>query len=468
MIESPFAMENSYVLSPCFDFSESDRPMIKLDIWQDFAFNIDGATLEYQTNDNKNWYPVGNVGEGLNWFNSGTISGIPGSNGTGWTADNPINNWQTAKHKLDEIPRNQGLVRFRLAYGAPATSPADAAIRDGFAFDNIWIGERTKRVLIEYFTNMGVDGSIKEINSQFNEKVNTIKDVIDIQYHMNYPGKDTFFDQDPVSSNSRELYYSIANIPYAIIDGGRGDKPEFLIDFTSGTLEDTDLDLAVLDYNVFDIELNTIKGNGVMNIDVKVTSLKNLGQKYLTVYIVIIERKITDVVSDWGENEFESVVRAMLPDAVGTSYNINWTTGTSRQVNLDYFYSNIYDESQVHVVAFVQENDTREVFQVAIDNPNLIEGLKEEIAKDHNFLRIYPNPAKEYVSFRFLEPLPEDIHLEITDNSGRLVKMVKLTTGTELHSMYLNQFEPGIYFVRMIHNKKLMDVQKLVILGNNW
>ncbi len=468
-IETTHAKEKSYVISPCFDFSEAKRPMIKMKIWQDFAFNVDGAVLEFRTNENENWFTVGGVGDGINWYNSGTISGIPGKDGTGWTEANPVDTWQIAKHKLDDIPKNQGLVRFRVAYGAPLTSENEAITRDGFAFDDIWVGERTKKVLVEYFTNMGIDSTIKNINQDFNSVINKMnKDIIDLQFHMDRPGPDVFYDQDEVSSNSRDLYYSYPKVPFAIIDGGRGNQNAFLIDFASEELNESDLDLAVLEDNKFDIELTTDIGNDYLNIDINITSLSKLGEKYITLHVVVVERLIKDETSDWGESDFESVVRAMLPDAAGTSFNINWIPGTTEHVNLDYFYQGIYDRHEVRVVAFVQDNSNLEVYQAAIVNPYAAVGFEQEIVEDKNLFLIYPNPAREYTNFTFTEPLSEGTRVEIVDNSGRLIRIIEIEEGIQLQSIYLRDYEPGLYFVRLINNDKLLDTQKLVILGNNW
>ncbi len=462
-IEDHSARESSYVISPCFDLSEARRPMIKMDIWQAFAYNVDGAKLQYQTEENATWYTVGSVGMGENWYNSSNIQGIPGDDGTGWTGTE--NGWKTARHKLDNIPTDQGLVRFRIAYGAPHNNNI---IRDGFAFDDIWVGERTKRVLIEHFTNMGIDASIKEVNRQFNSLINTMnKDVVDIQYHMNRPGPDTFYDLDNSPPDSRDLYYSLPNIPYAIIDGGRGDDHNFLIDFRSENIEASDLDLAVLIDNQFDIEILPTKADDYVNIDITVTSLENLGPRSLTVHVVIIERLIKDVVSDWGESEFESVVRAMLPNAVGSPFNIDWGPGTSRNVNLGYNFQNIFDIDEVRIVAFIQDNDTREIYQTAMVPADPSVGVENKKESGIQAFLIYPNPANQSATIEFYRPIDHRAEIQILDNAGRLIRIIKLYNGDKMYSLDLLDYDPGIYLVRFITENEILEIRKLLILGNN-
>jgi hypothetical protein len=461
-IKNPLARENSYVMSPCFDFSDAERPMIKMNIWRDFVTNLDGTMLQYKTDSSSTWYSVGNVGEGINWFNSSTIQGIPGGNGTGWTS--ALNRWETVKHKLDNIPTDEGFVRFRMAYGAPSNVGDQ---RDGFAFDSIWIGERTKRVLVEHFTNMGIDATIKEVDSLFNEIVNKMeKDVIDIQYHMGRPGNDEFYDYNNNAPDTRDWFYSLPSVPYGIIDGGRGNDRDFLIDYSSEKLKESDLDVAVLEDNKFDIQVTPTKGGDYVNIDVKVTALENMGQKYITVHIVIIENEVKDVVSDFGESHFESVVRDMLPEPVGTSYNINWMAGTFRNINLDYYFDDITDEKEIRIVVFVQDNGSHEVFQAAMVPAEPIDAIENDVETNKQFFKIYPNPASEFTHVLMMEPLPRDAQIQVSDNSGRLIRIVELNQGDKLHSIQLDEFEPGLYHIRLLTDQEILGSEKLIVLGN--
>ncbi|MBA7583092.1 hypothetical protein ES708_25030 [subsurface metagenome] len=183
--------EQSYVISPCYDFSGSKRPMIKMDIWRAFSLAlppVDGSVLQYTLDNGKDWFEIGGLDDGIKWYNGYSIQGIPGGQGLGWTNKNDAN-WVECIHKLDVL-EDESLVRFRIAYGAP-----DGYIleRDGFAFDNIWIGERSKKVLIEHFTNTA-DTFFKRINEEFNDLINSNgEDIIDIQYHLGHPVEDTFY-----------------------------------------------------------------------------------------------------------------------------------------------------------------------------------------------------------------------------------------------------------------------------------
>jgi hypothetical protein len=141
--------QSSSVSSPCFDFTNSERPMISLKMFRRFDRNRDGAALQYRIGDSQTWEYLGSLNDGIEWYNSTLIKGRPGGDQIGWTTGQlPDNNWVEARHRLDEV---KGLrdVKFRLAYGSDGSSQDN----DGVAFDDIRISARSRNVLLEHFTN---------------------------------------------------------------------------------------------------------------------------------------------------------------------------------------------------------------------------------------------------------------------------------------------------------------------------
>ncbi len=72
--------------------------------------------------------------------------------------------------------------------------------------------------------------------------------------------------------------------------------------------------------------------------------------------------------------------------------------------------------------------------------------------KDHlsSLLKIYPNPASEFVTVDISQLAGNEIVMELVDNSGKKVfseKLVKNEKGTA--SVDLNKIEKGVYFIRI-------------------
>ena len=145
------ANENSWVLSPIFDFTNANNPKIEMKIWWNSEFSWDGVVLQSSIDNGTSWQNVGAVGDTVNWYTDNSINGNPGGQQEGWSGRNSTSNgsgnWVTASHMLDGL-NNQSNVQLRIAFGS------DGSVQDeGFAFDDIHIFD----VVCPNPTNLGND-----------------------------------------------------------------------------------------------------------------------------------------------------------------------------------------------------------------------------------------------------------------------------------------------------------------------
>ena len=148
------ANENSWVLSPIFDFSNANNPKIEMKIWWNSEFSWDGAVLQSSIDNGNSWQNVGAFGDTVNWYTDNSINGTPGGQQEGWSGRNSSSNgsgtWVTASHMLDGL-NNQQNVQLRVAFGS------DGSVQDdGFAFDDVHIFD----VSCPNPTNLGNDTTI--------------------------------------------------------------------------------------------------------------------------------------------------------------------------------------------------------------------------------------------------------------------------------------------------------------------
>lgn len=142
--------ENSWLMSPCFDFTSLTSPSISFKILWETEQRFDGASFQYSTDGGNNWTMLGDVASnsdcrGTNWYNTNAITYL--GNVNGWTGNIQPNSgsclggngsgaWLTAKHTLSMLA-GQSNVRFRFVFGAGTTCNNF----NGFAIDDISIGE---------------------------------------------------------------------------------------------------------------------------------------------------------------------------------------------------------------------------------------------------------------------------------------------------------------------------------------
>jgi len=131
--------EDSWVISPCFDFSGLNKPQIAIHLNWDTQTSFDGAVLQYSTNNGQTWSNVGNYSDRVNWFNDNSIDALPGGSYSGWSGSGisgGSQGWISVKHELDALG-GKPAVRLRIAFGSSSFTNT----YDGVAFDDIGIGE---------------------------------------------------------------------------------------------------------------------------------------------------------------------------------------------------------------------------------------------------------------------------------------------------------------------------------------
>ena len=475
--------ENSFVFAPCFDLTGLDRPMLKMDIWVSSEFERDGAVLQISKDDGRVWEVVGELNDPINWYNASGIFGNPGTQDintrVGWTGDpqeTDTNNqgtggWVTARHVLDDWV-GESKVRFRIAFG----SNNDGQVGDGFAFDNFQILNRSKTVLVENFTNYfdadadQVYSLVSGVNKQlevFAEK----NDAVGIDYHINESGTapDQLFIDNKADPSARALYYDIPSAPRTVIDGG-GDKfngPSALV--TEDMIERETLLDPGFDINI-SLPQNLVEGEPA-EIQYQLTSLNVNTADEIVLHIATIERRLeaTDVegTGGLGIESFRWVLRKMSPSAAGTSFlGQTFVTGTTVSGTVVWEPAEYYNPEQVAIVAFVQNNVSKEVYQTlyiptegVAEVPTGLDNLPEEL----QLTKLYPNPASESTTVFFGKAINTDTYYRVFDVTGRAMGAGIARSGSNGFLLDVSRYPSGAYTIQLLSKDGSSGYLKLVV-----
>jgi hypothetical protein len=111
--------EDSWLLSPCFDFTGIDYPVFECKLFTFTEDDKDGADMEYSLDNGQTWSRLGNKGDGetysWNWYNSDSIEALSGKQG--WTGS--TSKWVTSRILLDTaVFRNVSGVKFRFHFAS--------------------------------------------------------------------------------------------------------------------------------------------------------------------------------------------------------------------------------------------------------------------------------------------------------------------------------------------------------------
>lgn len=122
---------NSYVVSPCFDFSAlTIDPVFRFAHIFDTENCCDEGFVDVSVDGGANWTRLGLAGQGINWYDDATNNEWDGDgvNGAGSA-------WRTAEHILDGVA-GEANVRIRIGFSSDGS-----VVAEGFGFDDIEIFE---------------------------------------------------------------------------------------------------------------------------------------------------------------------------------------------------------------------------------------------------------------------------------------------------------------------------------------
>ncbi len=456
--------EQSWVLSNCFDIA-STKPVISLDIFSDTPLGVNGVVLQANTNGNiandASWITIGAVNSGINWYDATGIASRPGNQasvGLGWsgnalTRPNKYETWTTAIFNLDPLAGASNVV-FRLAFAA------DKAQSDGFAFDNVFIGERTRVVMMENFTNNSVTGTptVSFHNNLYRNLGVAGSEVVKVQYHTPFPGDDPVNALNPQINNARTAFYGITEAPTMRIDGRARTGN---VDTWLNSLYDE----RVLTPSPIEIIPTVTKVNGevIISTDIINRTGQTLPLQGAHVFTTIVQRSVTEaaLLSGTTNNEFVFVARQMLPSPTGVIIENNIAASDTYTVP-DVVWR--FNSGDAIVITVQETGGSKEVYQSHVvltpPQPDLVTGI-EDLAE---YITIYPNPANESFEIELPTKAENRLMVNLIDPVGRAAQQFYFEKGEQTKTVNTQNLAQGIYVVQIGSGKTGVVRKKVLVV----
>ncbi len=212
-------------------------------------------------------------------------------------------------------------------------------------------------VLFEQFTNTGCAPCARFSPSCDSMLMVRLGDVVAIKYHSSYPSpQDPFYLNEKENLDIRSAFYQISGVPTCIVNGKMINSS---VPAISNRIDEQMQAEQRLD---MDVECNI--SEKTLTVDVDITPLQSLDNDNLRLFVCVVEEEInfSEPVPN-GETEFRYILKKFLPDANG--YNLGKLTDTTKAYNYEVSWGieGFYDESQLAVVVFIQDIETKEVYE---------------------------------------------------------------------------------------------------------
>jgi hypothetical protein len=154
-------------------------------------------------------------------------------------------------------------------------------------------------------------------------------------------------------------------------------------------------------------------------------------------------------------NNNQFVLRKKLPSAAGTAMKTSPAAEIPLTFEATYSWPvNYFDDlSELAVIAFIQDETTREVFQAAIlanpdpsTIPSVVTGVEPAFGSRVSF---YPNPANHSLNVVLPEPSQGTIAVRVIDAFGREVVTTAFGKGDQGGVINTGTLAAGVYVVQL-------------------
>lgn len=231
------------------------------------------------------------------------------------------------------------------------------------------INAQNERILLfECFTNTSC-GPCAQQNPALDALINANADrVAAIKYHMNWPGaNDPMYLHNTADNNARRGVYNVSSVPHTVVDGIRyANLP--------GNLNQNMVNNWLNIESPFDMRLSYEVDEVANTITVHVMGRASQAvQGNVKLYIGVIEREIhynTPPGSN-GERDFYSVMKKLLPSASGTSIG-DVEADSYFAYTFSWELANVYNNDQLDAIAWLQNTNTKEVYQACKSSENIV------------------------------------------------------------------------------------------------
>ena len=226
-------------------------------------------------------------------------------------------------------------------------------------------GQSPRLVLVEHFTQASC-GPCASQNPTMEATLNANSGtVIDVKHQVSWPGSDPMNTHYPAGPEDRRNFYGVTGVPNTAMDGqGPGAPNTVVTTATIGT--------AAAVPSPFTIDVAHTVAGGSITVDVDVACTQAVSGN-LRLFIAVVENEIAfaSAPGSNGETVFHNVLKQYI-GAGGTAGNTiagSWAVSDNASYNESWTLSNVYDDNQLAVVAWIQDITTKEVHQAGYATP---------------------------------------------------------------------------------------------------
>jgi hypothetical protein len=262
-----------------------------------------------------------------------------------------------------------------------------------------------------------------------------------IKYPMNYPDAgDPYYTAE---AGVRKSYYNVDSLPDMYVHGTVVVDPMYIDTTMFNNLWDKS---SMMFYSPY----HTRSGN-TFNVSASILPFEQFNQGTLVLRWAVVENVTYNNTGNNGETAFYATFKKFIPDANGVNLG-TLQQGVFKNITRSYTFptpNTIENWNNLSVIAFVQDDATKEVYQAAYST--LTSSIDENAGKS-SLIRMVPNPAAGETTLEFFMNQPGQVGIEVLTTSGKLVSSQSrsnLPMGQYQERIDLTGLSSGLYMIRL-------------------
>ena len=329
-----------------------------------------------------------------------------------------------------------------------------------------------RKVLVEVFTNSHCPlcPPAHSAIESFIQKDPNNDHVTYIFYHMNFPYPDDPLNQanpnDPAARNS--FYGPFSSTPHGVFDGQvqSGNYGEWA----------NVIDTKVAEESPFELSLKGAADSDGKNLTITATLKQTaaVSSNDLRIYFVAVEK--TDYTGRNGVTNNLNVMRKMFPDPNGKSFTTS--LNQTNEVTQDISISDEWNKTALGIVVFIQDNQSKAVYQSEyITHTSIITDVEEtgkNLQSAFTLYQNYPNPFNPTTTISYSIPNVEAQHaaslqhviLKVYDILGNEVATLvneQKSAGNYNVEFNANGLSSGLYFYKLTAGNHVATKKMLLL-----